>query len=105
MEQSNQRQSYVNFETYADGRVRVHIAGQNGQSLSLEIDTTHEEPVAMIPLPFAGKGLYRAVVGVQANGHLKGWLVDQQNDQVVWFPQRAKPKRAKHRAGDTRKQE
>ena len=36
-----------------------------------------------------GGDQYRAVVGVQANGHLKGWLVDQENDQLVWFPEGA----------------
>jgi len=89
------RQSHVTLETYADGKVRIHIAGDNGQSLTLIVDVTHNEPFAELPKSWTGQGLYRAVVGVQANGHLRGWLVDQQNDQIIWFPKRAKRKQPK----------
>lgn len=80
MEKPGQQQSYVSMRTYADGTVQVQISGQNGQSLTLVADVTGPEPFAEVPKSSVGKGLYRAVVGVQANVHLKGWLVDQQND-------------------------
>ena len=89
----NPRESYVGIQNYGDGTVRIQISGQNGQSLTFEVDVTDTEPCAQIPKPWAGKGLYRAVIGVRANGHLRGWLVDQQNDQIVWFPERSKRKR------------
>ena len=92
-EKPSERESYVSIQNYGDGTVRVNISGQNGQSLSLVVNVTDPEPMASIPKTWAGRGFYRAAVQVLANGHLKGWLIDQQNDQLLWFPERAKPKR------------
>jgi len=84
----------VSFHTLTDGSVEIIAAGRNG-ALSLQIDGG--DPTMSIPNPALGPGKYRAVWSLQANGHLRGWLVDKEG-QIEWFPKRVGQKLEKKQA-------
>jgi len=86
----------VSFHTLEDGSVEIIAAGRNG-ALSLQIDGG--DPTMSIPNLALGPGKYRAVWSLQANGHLRGWLVDKEG-HIEWFPKRAarKPKKKQAQA-------
>jgi hypothetical protein len=86
-------QTWVSFQTCADGCVQIVATGKNG-TLTLNIDGGKDGPSMDIPDPDKEPGRrfkYKAAWGLEANGQLKGWIVDD-NGKIKWFPERAKPK-------------
>jgi hypothetical protein len=97
MDQNPQKdvRTWVTFQTCADGSVQIVATGRNG-TLTLNIDGGTDGPSMDIPIPNEerepGKPYkYKAVWGLQANGHLKGWLAEDEG-KIKWFPERAKRK-------------
>lgn len=88
MEKPVHQQSSVSMRTSADSIVQVQISGQHG---SLTLQLSGKEPTMAI-MDLARPGNYKVAWGLLANGHLKGWLVDE-DGRIKWFPARAKPKR------------
>ena len=100
--------SIVSVNTFADGRAEIIVSGSGG---TFTLEVTQGEPTIAIQDPERAKQLgrvhkYKAVFGLLANGHLKGWLVEKKgptpaDDSVVWFPARkgrAKKRKAKANA-------
>jgi hypothetical protein len=81
----------------AKDRAELLVHSTHG-NLSLEF---HEDgPTISIRDPQHGPTKYKAVVGLQANGHLRGFFVEKKGadgagDTLVWFPtQKKQPKRS-----------
>jgi hypothetical protein len=91
--------SLVSVHTYTNGRADMLITGDNG-TLTLAVHANG--PTIVIRDPDRGPMKCKAVWGIEANGHFKGWLVAKKGangepDTLAWFPERKERKRAKRR--------
>lgn len=78
--------TWVSFQTLADGSVQIVATGRNG-TLTRHIDGSEEGPTMDIPDLDKEPGRrfkYKGAWGLEANGKLKGWLVDD-NGKIKWF--------------------
>ena len=88
--------TWVSFQTHADGSVSLVATGRNG-ALTLHIDGGEDGPCMDIPDLDKEPGRrfkYKGVWALEANGQLKGWIVDE-HGQIKWVPARAKRKTRK----------
>jgi hypothetical protein len=100
MEQHEQKdmRAWVGFQTYADGTVLIIATGRNG-TLALKIDGGEKGPsMNILDLDSQDpRKLYKGIWGLEANGQLRGWIVDD-NGKIKWFPERTERKPRKRPA-------
>jgi hypothetical protein len=87
----------VSVQTYANGRADIYVSNARG-TLTLEVFA--DEPTISIPdrertTRLGGAEKYKAVIALEANGHLRGWFVEKKgatarDDTLVFFPARKK---------------
>lgn len=86
----------VSFVTLSDGSVYIVATGRHG-SLTLHVAGGEDGPRIDIPDPDRVPTQYKGVWGLEANGRLSGWIVDD-NGKIKWFPVRVKQKARKRSA-------
>jgi hypothetical protein len=97
-------QSAVNILTYANGDADVTVTGPGG---TLTLHVSPDGPTMAIRDPERTKQLggaekFKAVVGLEANGQLRGWVVEKKgptgaDDRLAWVPARKRPIRKRRK--------
>lgn len=85
-------QSVVNVQTYENGKATITVTGKSG---TLTLEVFNDDPNIVFRDPRAiGRDQLKAVVGLKANGRLKGFFIEKgdtpEKNHLVWFPARKK---------------